>query len=137
MDYSYFVGDDTSQYVEEQLEEAAGMYTCQQDLWTTHMRFPMPGKESSDALRVYLLKWGPERLSKHHEHNLRDISLDRLLDLQAVFWRETSSSYAADFSKRHNPTERRWKDNQLVAYQLDKIAHLLEFGKLSTQYNCF
>jgi hypothetical protein len=133
MDYSNFVGDGASQHVEEQLGEVAGMYTCQQDLWTTHIRFPMPGKESSDALWVYLHKWGPELLSRHHEHGLCDVWPHHLLNLQAVFWRETSNSYAAELSGHHDPTERHWNDSQLVAYHVDKIAHLLGLGNLCTQ----
>jgi hypothetical protein len=99
-----------------------GVYTCQQDLFTTHLLFPMPGRESGNALRDYLQKWRPSV-------PLQDIPFDHLLDLQALFWRETSSTiFAPNLSvERYGEVDAYWwRAGQTLSAEVRAITDLLE-----------
>ncbi|KAF1947450.1 hypothetical protein EJ02DRAFT_429884 [Clathrospora elynae] len=142
-------GPTDRQHVAQQVDAGDGLYTCQQDLFSSHFVFPMPGQESGDALRSYLRKWWPALLSgadKNGEvRTMYDIPYDHALDLQAVLWRETSNPYVADLfgSSRYNgwshgtysqgflgpdaPTHGGlWRDDRVLAIQVETIKDLLE-----------
>ncbi|KAF1830445.1 hypothetical protein BDW02DRAFT_650639 [Decorospora gaudefroyi] len=101
----------------EQALNADGLYKCSPNFWVYSFKFPMPGKESSDALRKYLQKWTPVASS---------IPYDHLLALQGIFWREISSLYAADLNAPTSRATSYWRDVQDVAENVKHITNLLK-----------
>jgi hypothetical protein len=125
----------TSNDTEDRIADLAqtlpdGMYTIGSETLSSHMKFPMPGRESGNALREYLQRWGMAMLSD-------EISFDHLLDVQAMFWRETSSTvFATDFNAITSCVaafEYGWKDVRALAEEVWTIADLLLQGKQSGQ----
>jgi hypothetical protein len=125
---------DTSNDTEDRIADLAqtlpdGMYTIGSETLSTHMKFPMPGRESGNALRGYLQRWGMAIPSD-------EISFSHLLDLQVLLWSETSSTvYATDFNAITSCVaafEYRWKDVRALAEEVWTIAVLLQ-GKQSSQ----
>jgi hypothetical protein len=126
---------DTSNDTEDRIADIAqtlpdGMYTIESETLSLHMKFPMPGRESGNALRGYLQRWGMAMF-------LDEISFDHLLDVQAMFWRETSSTvFATDFNAIMSCVaafEYRWKDVRALAEEVWTIADLLLQGRQSGQ----
>ncbi|RMZ70841.1 hypothetical protein GMOD_00008486 [Pyrenophora seminiperda CCB06] len=93
-----------------------GMYTCQVDLGSTHLKFPLIGHESSESLRKRLQNWAIQ-LPEH------DVKPDLLLQWQGLLWRDPSGP-----AVKCNPSglpvatqEHRWRDRQYVAEHVDYI----------------
>ena len=110
-----------------QPENASGLYTCQEDLWTLHLYFQMPGKATREVFHNWLRAWGkiPPFSSSAFAHGH-----DELLHLQADFWREQPSSSSIDYldtTRHHDGTiAHRWKDAQAVSQHIQNILYSLE-----------
>lgn len=106
-------------------ENGDGVYALQDDMFSSHAKFTMPGRSSASTLRHYL----HEHLRPHQivdeygdESDLSDVSNDQLLVLQSKMWTKVSNCRSLTQATGEHPS----RAQIVIVSHVSKLSQLLE-----------